>query len=137
LIEGNKAIVERFENAFAANDVATIDELSASNLVDHNPAPDQAPTLAGFKETIAKYKASVPDSRVELHAIVGEGDLVATHWTVRGTHQGEFFGIPATGKSVAVEGMNFYRLSGGKITDVWTQFDALGLMQQLGVFPPS
>jgi steroid delta-isomerase-like uncharacterized protein len=87
------------------------------------------------KETIATYKAIFPDSQLDIQAVIGESDLVATRWTVTGTHKAEFFGVPATGKRVTVEGMNFYRLSGGKITDVWTQFDGLGLMQQLGALP--
>lgn len=131
----NNEIVERFEAAFGANDVATIDELCDPGLVDHNPAPEQKPGLAGFKDTIAMYKLTMPDSEVTVQHVVGEGDLVATHWTVTGTHQAEFFGVPATGRKVTVEGMNVYRLAGGRITDVWTQFDALGLMAQLGALP--
>jgi steroid delta-isomerase-like uncharacterized protein len=133
--DDNKAIVERFEEAFAANDVATIDELCDPNLVDHNPVPGQGPALAGFKETIAMYKSIFPDSAVTLGDVIADGDLVATRWAVSGTHEAEFFGVPATGKRVTVEGMNFYRLADGKITDVWTQFDGLGLMQQLGALP--
>jgi len=133
--EVNSKIVERFETAFGANDVDTIDELCAPDLVDHNPIPDQKPGLAGFKDTIAMYKGIFPDSQVDVQHIVAEGDLVATHWTVTGTHQAEFFGIPATGRKVSIEGMNVYRLDGGRITDVWTQFDGLGLMQQLGAMP--
>ena len=131
----NNQIVERFEAAFGANDVATIDELCDPGLVDHNPAPDQKPGLAGFKDTIAMYKTILPDSQVTVHHVIGEGDLVATHWTVSGTHQAEFFGVPATGRKVTAEGMNVYRLAGGRITDVWTQFDGLGLMVQLGALP--
>jgi len=60
----------------------------------------------------------------------------ATSWRLTGqwsgTHEAEFFGVPATGKRVTVEGMNVYRVAGGKITDLWTQFDGSGLMQQLG-----
>ena len=133
--EENNRIVERFEAAFAANDVATIDELCAPDLVDHNPLPDQKPGLIGFKDTISMYKGVFPDSQVDVQHILGEGDLVATHWTVSGTHQAEFFGTPATGRKVTVEGMNVYRLVDGRITDVWTQFDGLGVMQQLGALP--
>ena len=133
--EDNNKIVERFETAFGANDVATIDELCAPDLVDHNPVPDQKPGLVGFKETIAMYKGVFPDSQAEVHHIVGEGDLVASHWTVTGTHQAEFFGIPATGRRVSIEGMNLYRLTDGRITEVWTQFDGLALMEQLGALP--
>lgn len=130
----NNDIVRRFEHAFADNDVATIDELADPDLVDHNPIPGQAPGLEGFKDTIAMYVRTF-HPQVELHAVIGEGDLVATYWTVTGTHEDEFFGIPPTGKRVAVEGMNFYRLAGGKVTEVWTQFDGLGLLEQLGALP--
>lgn len=133
--EDNKAIVHRFEIAFASNDVATIDELCDPKLVDHNPAPDEQPTLAGFKNTIAAYTTVFPDMQVDVQSVVGDGDQVATRWTVTGTHKEEFFGIPATGKEITVEGMNFYRLQGGRITDVWTQFDGLGMMGQLGALP--
>jgi len=131
----NNEIVERFEVAFGANDVAVIDELCDPDLVDHNPVPDQKAGLAGFKDTIAMYKSIFPDSEITLQHVVGEADLVATHWTVTGTHQAEFFGVPATGRKMSVEGMNVYRLAGGRITDVWTQFDGLDLMGQLGALP--
>ena len=127
--------MHRFEKAFAANDVATIDALCDPGLVDHNPVPGQQPTLSGFKQTIAGYKAVFPDLQVNVEAVFGERDMVATRWSVVGTHKAELFGVPATGRRVKVEGMNFYRLRGGKITDVWTQFDGLGLMQQLGALP--
>lgn len=131
----NKEIVRRFEMAFAANDTAVIDELCHPEVIDHNPLPDQKPGVEGFKDTIAFYKHTFPDSQVSLAQVIGDGDYVATLWTVTGTHQAEFFGVPATGRKVSVEGMNFYRLSDGRITDVWAQFDGLGLMQQLGAIP--
>jgi steroid delta-isomerase-like uncharacterized protein len=132
MAEDNRSIIDRFERAFAANDTDVIEELCDADLVDHDPLPDQKPGLVGFKETIAFYKTVFPDSELDLQAVIVEGDQVATRWTVSGTHKEEFFGIPATGKRVKAEGMNFYTLSGGKITDVWTQFDGLGLMEQLG-----
>lgn len=133
--EQNNALVRRFEQAFADNDVATIDELCDPALVDHNPAPGQEPTLAGFKETIAGYKAQFPDAESVIEAVVAEGGDVATRWSITATHDHEAFGVPATGKHLAAEGMNFYRLADGRITDVWTQFDQLGLLQQLGAIP--
>ncbi len=107
------AIVERFEQAFAANQVATIDELCDPNLVDHNPVPGHEPNLDGFKQAIAMDKERFPILQVHLEAVIGEGDLVATRWTVTGTHEKEFFGVPPSGKRVEVEGMYFYRLAEG------------------------
>jgi steroid delta-isomerase-like uncharacterized protein len=131
----NRAIIERFEHAFAANDTSTIDELCDPGLVDHNPVPGNPPTLEGFKAAIAAYKAAFPDLAVHLGEIVADGDTVATRWSAAGTHEGDMMGIPPTDKQIAVEGMNFYRLRGGRITDVWTQFDGVGMLQQLGVMP--
>ncbi|MGH9190127.1 MAG: ester cyclase [Acidimicrobiales bacterium] len=133
--EDNDTIVARFEQAFIANDVDTIDELCDPGLVDRNPLPGQEPTLAGFKSTIAMYHEKFSGLSLDLAAVVGEGDQVATRWNVTGTHASEFFGVPATGKQISAEGMNFYRLAEGRITEVWTQFDALGLLQQLGALP--
>ncbi len=96
---------------------------------------DQKPGLIGYKDTMSTYKGVFPDYQVDVQHILGEGDPVATHWTLSGTHQAEFYGIPATGRSVTVEGMNVFRLVDGRITEVWTQFDALGVMQQIGALP--
>jgi len=131
----NIEIVTRFEHAFRAADQATIDELCDPGLVDHNPAPGHEPTLAGFKQKVAGFKALFPDLEEDLQDIAAGGDTVATRWVVTGTLQREFMGIPPTGQTIRVDGMNFYRLENGRVTDIWTQFDGLGLMQQLGALP--
>ena len=131
----NIEIITRFEHAFRAGDQATIDTLCDPGLVDHNSAPDEAPTLAGFKQKVAGFKAIFPDLREELQDIIASGDTVATRWVVTGSLQQEFMGIPASGQAVTVEGMNFYRLKEGRVTDIWTQFDGVAMMQQLGAIP--
>jgi steroid delta-isomerase-like uncharacterized protein len=131
----NIDIITRFEPAFRAADQATIDELAHPHLVDHNPAPGHEPTLAGFKQKVAGFKALFPDLAEDLQDIVASGDTVATRWVVTGSLQQEFMGIPARGQRVRVEGMNFYRLNDGRVTDIWTQFDGTALMQQLGAIP--
>jgi steroid delta-isomerase-like uncharacterized protein len=131
----NNATVRRMEQAVATGDEATIDELCDPSLVDHTPAPDQEPTLAGLKATYALYRQAFPDIAIDLEAVVAEGDDAATRWTAVGTHQGEFFGVAPTGRQITVRGMNFYRLRDGRVTDIWTQFDGLGMMEQLGALP--
>ena len=128
-------IVTRFEHAFRAGDLATIDELCDPGLVDHNPAPGHESTLAGFKQKVAGFKAIFPDIGEDLPDIAASGDIAATRWVVTGSQQQELMGIPASGQTVRVEGMNFYRLKDGRVTDVWTQFDGVALMQQLGAIP--
>ena len=131
----NIEIITRFEHAFRAGDQATIDKLCDPGMVDHNPAPDQEPTLAGFKRKVAGYAAMFPDLEEDLQDIIASGDTVATRWVVTGSLQQEFMGIPAAGQRIRVEGMNFYRLEDGRVTDIWAQSDALGMLQQLGAIP--
>jgi steroid delta-isomerase-like uncharacterized protein len=130
-MSGNTEIVTRFELAFRAGDQATIDELCDPAMVDHNPAPDSEPTLAGFKAKAAFFAAAF-DLTEDLQDVIAAGNTVATRWVLTGTQQQEFMGIPADGQEIRVEGMNFYRLTNGRITDIWTQFDGVALMQQLG-----
>ena len=70
-----------------------------------------------------------------LEDMIAEGDKVAVRFTLRGTHGGDLMGIPPTGKPVAVTGIDINRIADGKIAERWANFDALGLMQQLGVIP--
>jgi steroid delta-isomerase-like uncharacterized protein len=134
-LSDNIEIIMRFEHAFRAADQATIDELCDPGLVDHNPAPDHEPTLAGFKRKVAGFKSVFPDLVEDQQDIIASGDTVATRWVVTGSLRDEFMGVPASGQAVRVEGMNFYRLKDSRVTDIWTQFDGVAMMQQLGVIP--
>jgi steroid delta-isomerase-like uncharacterized protein len=132
---GTRDVIERWERAFEAGDLATIDELAAPNLVDHNPLPGLPPTIEGMKAAIAGYRAAFPDLAIAEVEIIADGDTAASRWTAEGTNDGEFMGMPATGKRIRVEGMNFYKLADGRVTEVWTQFDGVSMMQQLGLMP--
>jgi steroid delta-isomerase-like uncharacterized protein len=132
---GNIEIIRRFEVALRAGDQAAIDEHCDPGLVDHNPAPDHDPSLTGFKEKVAFFNFIFSDLEEDLQDIIASGDTVATRWVLTGSQQREFMGIPATGQRIRVEGMNFYRLKDGRVTDIWTQFDSAGMMQQLGAIP--
>ena len=134
-LSDNIEIITRFEHAFRAGDQTAIDGFCDPGLVDHNPAPGHEPTLADFKHKIAGFRAAFPDLEYDLQDIIGSGDSVATRWVVTGSQQQEFMGIPASGQTVRVEGMNFYRLKDGRVTDIWTQFDGVGMLQQLGAIP--
>jgi steroid delta-isomerase-like uncharacterized protein len=131
-LSGNIEIITRFEHAFRAADQATIDELGDPGLVDHNPAPGHEPTLAGFKHKVAEFKAAFPDLVEDLRDITASGDAVATRWVLTGSLRQDLMGITASGQVIKVEGMNFYRLKDGRVTDIWTQFDGVALMRQLG-----
>src|SRR6185436_13647307 len=78
------------------------------------------------------FAAAFPDLQVTVDAIVAEGDLVAVAWTAEGTQQGEFYGIPASGRTAQWEGQDLLRFACDKIVEVWVSADALGLYTQLG-----
>jgi steroid delta-isomerase-like uncharacterized protein len=134
--EQNKAIVRRlFEEPWKGN-LDVVDELTASDYVGHDPSnPEPLRGPAGFKEFISTYRVAFPDARITVKQQLADGDLVATRWSGRGTHEGELMGIQPTGKQVTVSGMTISRLVGGKVVEEFQNWDTLGMMQQLGAIP--
>jgi steroid delta-isomerase-like uncharacterized protein len=131
----NKALARRFfEEAWNQRKPAVLDQIVANGAIDHDPANPTLPAgPEGQKQLLAKYTTAFPDSQFTIGAIVAEGDLVAVRWSVRGIHQGPLEGLAATGKQVNLTGVSFMRIVSGKIAEVWSNWDALGLLQQLGV----
>lgn len=131
--EDLKSVVRRFVDEFwSGGNFATADELMAPNVIIHSPAVGNP---AGLKAFASQLRTAFPDWYSTVEEMLVEGDRVAERWTGRGTHQGEFQGIPPTGKQVAVPGVVFYRIEDGKIVEFRGSFDAMSLMQQLGVVP--
>lgn len=134
--EQNKAIVRRaFEEPWRGS-LDVVDELVASDYIGHDPAnPEPLHGPEGVKEFISTYRAAFPDARITVKTQLAEGDLVATRWIGRGTHEGELMGIKPTGKQVTVSGLTVSRLEGGKIVEEFQNWDTFGMMQQLGAVP--
>jgi steroid delta-isomerase-like uncharacterized protein len=134
--EANKLAMVRFTEFIntAREDLAT--EIISPEAVFHVPGrtePVRGPT--GYLEIIRMMRGGFPDIQWVLEEMVAEGDMVAARFTMRGSHRGTFFGVPATGKSIDVQEMNFYRWSGRQIVQERGQPDLLGLMQQIGAIP--
>jgi steroid delta-isomerase-like uncharacterized protein len=85
---------------------------------------------------LSAFITGFPDARISVDASVAEQEIVASRWTLTGTHLGEFQGVPPTGRKVTMAGIDFSRIVGGKIAEHWAQFDAIGVMQQIGALPP-
>ncbi len=131
----NKVLVRRFyEEAFNQRNLALVDELCTTHHVFHNP-PITLHSKEEFKQFLSLYITAFPDARFTVEDEIAEGDKVASRYTFRGTHQGNLMGIPPTGKQVTVTGIIINRIVGGKSEEGWLNFDALGLLQQLGVVP--
>ncbi len=135
--EANKAIVRRFlEGIFSQGNPDVVDELADPDFVVHDPSSEAGQVGAeGVKESIAWSHSAFPDLRVTIEDQVAEGDKVATRWRVRGTHQGEMMGAAPTGNQVTFTGTQTDYISGGKMVESWSNWDTLGMLQQIGAVP--
>jgi steroid delta-isomerase-like uncharacterized protein len=92
---------------------------------------------AGYLAIIGMMRGGFPDIQWTLEETIAEGDKVAARFTMRGTHEGTFYGVPPTGKKIEVNAMNIYRFSNSEILEEHGQPDLLGLLQQIGAVPTS
>ena len=140
-VEQNKALVRRlFDEDLNEKDQAVrsrvADELIAVDFVDHTNPPGLQHGLESHKQIVTILRSAFPDLSWEYEEPIAESDKVAIRVIMHGTHQGEFFGIPPTGKQVTVSGIHILRIAHGKLVEHWGNNDDLGLMQQIGVVPP-
>ena len=134
--DANVGAIRRFWEGFDAHDLNVWDEVCAADFVNHDPGlPTPEADLATLKQTIGGLLAAFPDMRSSEDDLLAAGDKVAVRRTLRGTHRGAFMGIAPTGKSVSFTGIWLAHLRGGKLTEQWVYFDALGLLRQLGAIP--
>jgi predicted ester cyclase len=104
-----------------------------ADMLWHGPGGKEIVGLEELKEMIGGYLAAFPDLRMSVTRQVAEGDLLCTHWLMLGTNDGALGEIPATGKSIEMEGIAISRFEGSKIVEEWEHFDELGMLQQIGV----
>lgn len=134
--EENKAIVRRFWGVWEDGNIGLVDELVASDYVNHSPGmPDQPEGPEGIKAVVSMFRSGMPDLRVVIHDMVAEGDRVVVRYAIEGTHEGDLFGVPPTGRRVSIESITVERVSDGRIREHWRVTDTLNMMQQLGAIP--
>ena len=111
------------------------DDIFQQEFMDHDPVQGQRPGLEGYKQMISAFKSAFPDLRVRNEDVIEDErqNKVVVRWTAQGTHTGELMQIPATGKKVSLKGVDILRVEDGKILERWGEFDALGMLAQLGV----
>ena len=132
----NKQIARRLATEPWTGNFDVIDEVVADDYVGHDPAmPEPTRGPEGVKQFYSQFLAAYPDASMTIEEQIADGDYVATRWTGRGTQKGDLMGIPATGKQVTVTGITISRIAGGKIAEEWSNWDTLGMMQQLGAVP--
>jgi steroid delta-isomerase-like uncharacterized protein len=135
-VDANRSLTQRFyEEVWNNGNLDAVDDIMTGDFVDHAAPPGFPPGPAGAKQVFMMYRGAFPDFRLSLGDLVAEGDKVVARWSTQGTHQGELMGIPPTGKRVEVTGIDIFRFAEGKMAEHWSEFDMLGLLQQLGVVP--
>ena len=143
-VEENRAVCHRFfEEVLNKKDMVVLDEIVHPDFIDNNPyAPAikskfAKPSLGkeGLKQYLSSANSAFLDWHFTVEDTIAEGDKVVLRFAAGGAHQGEFLGIPKTGKRVKITGVYILRLADGKIVEKWVNPDLLLMMQQLGAFP--
>ncbi len=135
--EENKILSRRVvEEVLVAGNLDVVDEILSKDYVHHDPAmPEEGHGREHFKEFASMYRSAFPDVHMQIEDQIAEGDRVETRWVASGTHEGDLMGINPTGNRVTVAGMTIDRIADGQIAETWDNYDALGMMQQVGAIP--
>jgi steroid delta-isomerase-like uncharacterized protein len=132
--EENKAISRRFlDELWNRSNFGLVDQLLASDYDGHSSTVIRGPE--GAMEFVPRLRSAFPDFQFSILDQIAEGDKVATRWTIRGTHKGEFQGMPPSGKQIEMTGITIFRIANGKLIEGWTNEDVLGMLQQIGAVP--
>ncbi|CAN5482612.1 ester cyclase [soil metagenome] len=127
--------VQTFYRAFTEQDTDLVDEVLAPDWQDIPLAPGQVAGPAGIKTIIRSLAVSFPDVKIVIHDLVQEPGKIGVRAEISGTHQGELFGIAATGRHASFRLHEFHTLEDGRVTTTWHMEDWFGLFLQLGQFP--
>ena len=135
--DNKRTLVEEFfREVCNGRKLALADNLFSPDHEYHDPtSPWVGRGPQGMKDLISAYQTGFPDAHWSIEEILVAGDVVITRWTGRGTHKRELMGIAPMGKSVIVQGIWIHKVDGDRIVQSWNIWDALGMMQQLGVVP--
>lgn len=136
-IEGNKALVERgLREIWNGADWDVSRELYGEDLVVHQWGETEPRDLQGFEAMFTMLHTAFPDFRITLEDLLAEGDRVAARWLLEGTHEGVYFDFQPTGKRIAARAVEIFRFADGRLRELWTMPDRMGVGQQLGVAGP-
>ena len=132
-IDENKKIVRRYQEIYNSNDLDSLREIVAKNILTPKIMPGMKPGLEGAKQVHTTTLIGMPDWHTAIEELIAGGDKVVARIAMTGTHTGDFWGIPATGQRVEFTGKYIVRIANGKIVEHWGEEDGVSLLQQLGV----
>jgi len=135
--DANKTLVRRlFDEVWNKGHQQVADELFAQNYNHHDSSsPDLGRGPESEKKRVTLYRNAFPDIRFTVEDLIAEGESVTARWSCHGTHKGELNGIAPTGRQFTITGISVARFTNGKMIEGYVNWDALGMMQQLGVVP--
>jgi steroid delta-isomerase-like uncharacterized protein len=134
--ERNKSTVrDLIDGLFTKGDLGAVDTYFAEDFINHDPPFGVSADREGMRTAGALMRQAFPDWHSELHELVAEGDIVVERFTASGTQRGEVMGVPPSGKTVSLSGINMFRLRDGLVVERWGRLDELGFLRQLGVVP--
>jgi steroid delta-isomerase-like uncharacterized protein len=137
--EQNEAVVRRmvalFQEYWRTGSTEGLHELFTEDFVNHTPG--MGPGLEDWLGMMPMFRTAFPDLRLHAEDIIAARDRVVLRLRNEGTHRGEIMGVPPGGRAISVGEIHVYRLRAGKIAERWGQWDALGLLQQIGAVPAS
>jgi predicted ester cyclase len=132
----NRATFTRFHDAINTADAEliskTIDEVLEPEVLIRTPLPVEATGAQAMKELLGRLRRAFPDLHIAVEDVVAEGDKIVSRNVVTGSHQGEYMGLPPTGKTVAYNEIFILRFVNGRIAEIWGVVDVFSRMQQLG-----
>jgi steroid delta-isomerase-like uncharacterized protein len=131
----NKAVVRRlYDEVWNKRKVEVIKEIISPSHALHGPSVSGSSVGPdAYKRQFLLFVSALPDLRFTIEDVIGEDDKVVVSWNISGTQKGEFMGVAATNKRVSVDGITINHVADGKIMDSYISYDALGVLQQLGV----
>jgi len=133
--ETNKALVRRlYDEALNERRPEVVSELALADYTEHDPLPGQRDGLTGLQDRVSMLIEGLA-STYTVEDVIAEGDRVVVRWTQAGTHSGPFLGIPPTGRSFHMSGMDIYRIENDRMAEHWHVVDQLTMLQQLGLVP--
>jgi steroid delta-isomerase-like uncharacterized protein len=134
--EQNKATVQQWvEAGWNQGKVEIFDQLYAPGYTLHDPTAPNLQGGAAFKAFVGQFRSAMPDLHFRVDEMVAEQDKVVWRFTATGTHRGTLMGIPASGKPIHISGMVCSRFEEGKWVEDYTNWDTLGMLQQIGAIP--
>jgi steroid delta-isomerase-like uncharacterized protein len=133
MAQDGKSLLLRLTDLANSDDLDKMDELVSDDFVYRSSGYPELHGPEGWKEIVREFRRAFPDMHITSNTLVAEGDLVVHHYTVSGTHRGEFYGIAPTGRQVSIDTLALVRIANGKMTSNFEITDNLDVMQQLGV----